>query len=186
MPPELFIVMDRDGVVNEDSDDYIRCASDWVPISGSMDAIAKLTQSGFRVAVVTNQSGLARGLFDIAALNGIHNKFRDHLALSGGRVEMILFCPHSPTDECNCRKPRLGLFIQLAQRIGFPLNGIPYIGDSITDIEVARSAGMTPMLVMSGKGQKTLGIHGKILDGIRVFQDLREVAEVLVSRREVL
>jgi D-glycero-D-manno-heptose 1,7-bisphosphate phosphatase len=180
MSAERFLAIDRDGVINEDTDEYIKSAAEWIPIPGSIDGIAKLTQAGYRIAIVTNQSGLARGLFDLAALNAIHNKLREFLSLSGGRVEMILFCPHQPLDGCGCRKPQSGLFAQLAERLGFPLHGLPFIGDSITDIGAGRLAGMEPILVRSGKGERTLRENPKLVNEIRVFRNLKEFADSVV------
>lgn len=181
MSVERFLAIDRDGVINADSDDYIKSAREWIPIPGSIDGIAKLTQAGYRIAIVTNQSGLGRGLFDLAALNAIHSKLTEALSLSGGRVEMILFCPHHPFENCGCRKPRCGLFVQLAERLGFSLQGLPFIGDSMTDISAGRAAGMEPILVRSGKGERTLGKHPSLLHEIRVFRDLKEFADTVVS-----
>ena len=178
---QRFIALDRDGVINEDSDQYIKKPSEWQPIPGSIDGIAKLTQAGFRIAVVSNQSGLGRGLFDLSALNAIHNRLRDCLAMSGGRVEMILFCPHAPWEKCACRKPLAGLLDELSRRLGIPLAGLPFVGDSITDIEAGRQVGMDPILVRSGKGQKTLAEFPERLEGVRVFRDLKQLANNLIA-----
>ena len=179
---QRFIALDRDGVINEDSDQYIKVPSEWHPIPGSIDAIAKLTQAGFRIAVISNQSGLSRGLFDLSALNAIHRRFRDCLSLSGGRIEMILFCPHAPWDKCACRKPLAGLFDELSRRLGIPLAGVPFVGDSITDIEAGSQVGMEPILVRSGKGQKTLTEFPERLAGVRVFRDLKQLADSIIAR----
>jgi D-glycero-D-manno-heptose 1,7-bisphosphate phosphatase len=184
MLTERFVAIDRDGVINEDSDDYIKSAAEWMPIPGSIEGIAKLSQAGYRIAIISNQSGLGRGLFDIAALNAIHNKLRDLLLVAGGRIEMILFCPHGPSDGCGCRKPESGLFNQLAVRLGFPLQGLPFVGDSVTDIGAGRGAGMEPILVRSGKGERTLVDHPQLLGEIRVFRNLKDFADFAVSSGE--
>lgn len=175
------VILDRDGVINEDSDAYIKSAEEWHPIPGSIEAIARLNNAGFRVGIVSNQSGLARGLFDLAALGVMHRKLHDLLAKHGGRVEMIAFCPHGPEEGCQCRKPQPGLLIALAQRLGIELKGVPLVGDSPSDLEAARSLGMRPWLVRTGKGQATLEREGARLEGMRVFQDLRAVADELVK-----
>jgi D-glycero-D-manno-heptose 1,7-bisphosphate phosphatase len=177
---DAVVILDRDGVVNEDSDAYIKSASEWIPIPGSLEAIARLNHAGFRVGIVSNQSGLARGLFDIAALGAMHHKLRDLLAKHGGRVEMIAYCPHGPTDGCSCRKPRSGLLTALATRLGIDFKGVPMVGDSLADIEAARSLGMIPWLVLTGKGKRTLECDVGDLSGVRVLPDLRAVVEEVV------
>jgi len=181
MSRERFVLLDRDGVINEDADDYIRCAAQWVPIPGSMEAIAALTHAGFRIAVVSNQSGLARGLFDLGALNAMHRKLHELVSLRGGRLEMILFCPHGPGENCACRKPRPGLLRSVSDRTGLDLRGLPFIGDSISDVRAAREVGMKPMLVKSGKGRRTLGLGTAELQGVSVFEDLRAATDELIN-----
>jgi D-glycero-D-manno-heptose 1,7-bisphosphate phosphatase len=178
---ERVVILDRDGVINQDSDDYIKSADEWIPIPGSLEAIARLNHAGFRVGIVSNQSGIARGLFDLSALAAMHRKFRELLAAHGGRVEMIAYCPHGPDAGCECRKPRPGLLKVLAERLGIKLAGVPLVGDSTGDLEAARAMGMTPWLVRTGKGCATLEHGSPDLDGVRVFTDLRAVADELVK-----
>lgn len=175
------VFLDRDGVVNEDSDTYIKSVCEWIPIPGSLEAIARLNHAGFRVVIVSNQSGLARGLFDTAALASMHQKLRELLAKYGGRVEMIAYCPHGPRDTCTCRKPRPGLLMTLGRRLRIDLRGLPLVGDSISDIQVAHGLGMTPWLVLTGKGQRTVESSAADLRGVRVLPDLRAVADQLVK-----
>ncbi len=151
-----WVILDRDGVINEDSDAYIKSPEEWVPIAGSLEAIAQLNRNGFRVAVLTNQSGVARGLFDLATLELIHARMRRQVELAGGHIEAIFFCPHGPEDGCDCRKPRTGLFEQFASRFDVDLQGVPAVGDSLRDIQAARSVGASPILVETGKGKRTL------------------------------
>lgn len=174
-------MLDRDGVINEDSEQYIKSVSEMRPVAGSIDGIARLCRAGFRIAVVTNQSGIARGLYDLRALNKMHSKLQDYLAPAGGRLDMILFCPHSPADDCGCRKPRMGLFWELSQRLGFTLRGLPYIGDSISDIDAAVGMEMRPILVKTGKGKDTLDRNIRRLKGVPIFQDLNEVSSALIA-----
>jgi D-glycero-D-manno-heptose 1,7-bisphosphate phosphatase len=173
---ERFIVLDRDGVINADSDDYIRSECEWVPIPGSIDAIANLTHAGYRIAIVTNQSGLSRGYYDNGSLNAMHRKLHNLVSLRGGCIEMILFCPHIPEDECLCRKPLPGLLKQLEARTGILLTGMPFIGDSLTDIQLAKQVGMEPILVKTGKGLKTLASGQEELEGVEVYNDLRSAS----------
>ncbi|OOZ40093.1 D-glycero-beta-D-manno-heptose-1,7-bisphosphate 7-phosphatase [Solemya pervernicosa gill symbiont] len=165
------VILDRDGVINEDSDDFIKTPDEWVPIPGSLEAIARLNSAGYRVVVITNQSGIARGLFDTETLISIHDKMHNLLAEMGGEVEAVLFCPHGPKDDCSCRKPRGGMFKQLASRLGIDLNGVPAVGDSGRDLEAAASAGALPVLVRSGKGERTLA-SGISLEAIPLFENL--------------
>lgn len=144
-------ILDRDGVINEDSAAYIKSAAEWLPIDGSLEAIVRLKHAGYSVVIASNQSGIGRGLFDYAALFAIHDKMNRMLVELGVRLDGIFFCPHAPTDECHCRKPRTGLFKSISRRFGTPLDGVPVIGDSVTDIAAARSVGALPILVMTGK-----------------------------------
>ena len=150
-----FIVLDRDGVINEDSDDYIKAADEWIPIEGSLEAIATLTASGYRLAVATNQSGLARGLFDEYALANIHQKLRVSVEDKGGFIEGIFFCPHGPGESCSCRKPGTGLLARIEQELGVSLAGQAFVGDSLTDLHAAQSYNMRAVLVRTGKGAET-------------------------------
>jgi D-glycero-D-manno-heptose 1,7-bisphosphate phosphatase len=146
------LILDRDGVINEDRDDYVKSADEWVPIPGSMEAIARLHRAGWRIAVATNQSGLARGLFDMNALNAMHHKMHELVARAGGRIDAVFFCPHGPDDGCTCRKPLPGLFRAIGERFGVDLGGVPVVGDSVRDVEGAVTVGATPYLVLTGKG----------------------------------
>lgn len=154
-----FIILDRDGVINEDSDAFIKSPEEWVPIPGSLEAIELLTRRGFRIVVLTNQSGIARGYFDEAMLGRIHEKMRSAVEGRGGRIEAIFHCPHGPEDFCDCRKPKPGLFHQFADQFKTDVTGIPAIGDSFRDLEAARSVGASPILVETGKGRRTLAGH---------------------------
>ena len=172
------IILDRDGVINHDSDDFIKSPAEWVPIEGSLEAIARLNYAGYRVVVITNQSGIARGLFDVETLNHIHSKMRRMLAQVGGKIEAILFCPHSPEDQCACRKPQEGSFTELAARLRITLQNVPAIGDSLQDLQAAQSVGATPILVRTGKGIKT---ENKIPEGVAVYDDLAAVVDALLD-----
>jgi D-glycero-D-manno-heptose 1,7-bisphosphate phosphatase len=173
------IILDRDGVINEDSDDYIKSPEEWVPIPGSLEAIARLNLAGYQVVVLTNQSGIGRGLFDMHALNAIHQKMYQHLNIVGGNIDAIFFCPHTPDDQCNCRKPAAGLFQQLEKRLNIKLQGIPAVGDSLRDIQSARTAGASPVLVRTGKGERTLA-DGEDLQGVPVYANLAEYVNQLL------
>lgn len=172
------IILDRDGVINEDSDAFIKSPGEWIPIPGSLDAIARLNQAGYQVAVASNQSGLARGLFDVNALEQIHKKFLGLVADKGGEILMIRYCPHGPDDNCDCRKPRPGLLRDIANEAQVSLQNVPVVGDSLRDLQSAVAVGASPILVRTGKGEKTLAV-GDLPDGTLIYPDLSGVADAL-------
>lgn len=173
------VILDRDGVINLDSDQFIKCAEEWIPIPGSLEAIARLNQSGYRVVVATNQSGIGRGLFDMPTLNAIHDKMHKCLAQVGGRIDAIFFCPHTNDVECACRKPKSGMIEEIAIRYGVSLKDVPAVGDSLRDLEAAARVGAQPYLVLTGKGPKTQA-QGGLPDGTLIFPDLASVAATLI------
>ncbi len=150
------IMLDRDGVINHDSEQFIKSPDEWRPIPGSLEAIARLNHAGFRVVVATNQSGIGRGLFDMAMLNAIHDKMHKALAQAGGRIDAIFYCPHSGDSQCDCRKPKTGMLREIGVRFGVDMTGVPCIGDSLRDLQAADAVGAQPILVLTGKGEKTL------------------------------
>lgn len=175
------IILDRDGVINHDSDEFIKSPAEWEPIEGSLEAIARLNYAGYRVVVITNQSGIERGLFDVETLNRIHSKMRRMLGQVGGRIEAIMFCPHGPEDDCQCRKPRNGSFTELAQRLRVNLDNVPAVGDALRDIQAAMETNARPILVRTGKGERTLA--DGIPAGVEVYDDLAAVATALLESR---
>ena len=174
------IILDRDGVINEDSDDFIKSPDEWTPVPGSIDAIARLTHADYRVLVVTNQSGVARGLFDLDTLMRIHDKMHRLVGEAGGQIEAVFFCPHGPDDDCDCRKPKPGMFHEISRRLMVDLDGVPAVGDSLRDLQAAKAARATPFLVRTGKGMRTLA-NPEAIEGIEVFDDLAEVVDHLLS-----
>ena len=173
-------ILDRDGVINEDSADYIKGPDEWRPIPGSLEAVARLNRAGYRVVVVTNQSALARGLLDNDRLTAIHVRMHRELAGVGGVVEASFFCPHAPDDECACRKPEPGLLYEIAQRLGTSLEGVPVVGDSLRDLQAAAEAGATPVLVRTGNGARTATAAG-LPAGLAVFADLASFVDVYLK-----
>lgn len=177
------IILDRDGVINEDSDHFIKSPDEWIPIAGSLEAIAQLNHAGFRVVVATNQSGIRRGLFDLEALNLIHRKMYKMVQECGGTIDAVFFCPD--IDEANpFRKPNPGMFLEIAQRLKCSLQDVPVIGDSARDIRAARAANAWPLLVRTGKGAKTLKNDWEICANVQAFADLAAVADFLTTRNE--
>ena len=174
------VILDRDGVINEDSDDYIKSPEEYVPIPGSLEAIARLKKAGFTVVVATNQSGIGRGYFDLDTLEAMHNKLKTLLAEIKGSVDGIFYCPHTPEDNCDCRKPAPGLYHQISQHFNIKLTGVPVIGDSLRDLEAARAVGATPILVRTGKGKRTLAT-GKGLVDVPVYDDLAGAVDALLK-----
>jgi D-glycero-D-manno-heptose 1,7-bisphosphate phosphatase len=181
MEQRRYVLLDRDGVINLDSDDFIKSPEEWIPVEGSLEAIALLNQQGYGVAVLTNQSGIARGLFDEAMLATIHEKMRRLLAEKGGEITAIYYCPHGPDSLCNCRKPKTGLLEQFALEKKVDLTSVFFIGDSLRDIQAAQAVGANPILVKTGKGQKTL-INNPNLN-IPVFENLYGATEYILSKQ---
>lgn len=173
------VILDRDGVINEDSDDYIKSPAEWRPIPGSLEAIVKLKHAGFRVVVASNQSGLSRGLFDYDTLFAIHDKMTRMLADIGTQLDGIFFCPHGPPDGCHCRKPGTGMLDDIERRFGGSINGVPLVGDSRSDLEAARAAGAQPVLVRTGKS--LCDIPNEVLTGVDTHDDLATAADALIS-----
>ncbi len=145
------VILDRDGTINADSDDFVKTPEEWIPLPGALEAIARLNHDGWHVVIASNQSGLGRGLFDVASLNAIQTKMHKMLAAVGGRVDAMFYCPHSPEESCTCRKPLPGLFEQIGARFGIPLKGVPTAGDSLRDLQAGAAAGCEPHLVLTGK-----------------------------------
>jgi D-glycero-D-manno-heptose 1,7-bisphosphate phosphatase len=174
------VVLDRDGVINLDSDQYIKSPEEWKPIAGSLEAIARFTQAGFRVVVATNQSGVGRGLFDMATLNAMHDKMHKAAGQLGGRIDAVFFCPHAQDADCNCRKPKPGMLLEIAERFNVALADVPVIGDSLRDLQAASEAGARPVLVLTGKGAKTLKAGG-LPAGTAVHADLAAAALALAA-----
>ena len=169
------VILDRDGTINQDSEQYIKSPAEWKPIPGSLEAIARLTQDGWRVVVATNQSGIARGLFDMSTLNAIHAEMHRAVAQAGGRIDAIFFCPHAADSNCECRKPKPGLLREIASRLDVELEGVPMIGDALRDVEAAAAVGAKPYLVLTGKGRKTRDAGG-LPPGTEVVADLAAIA----------
>lgn len=158
------VILDRDGVINQDSANFIKNQNEWIPIAGSLEAIALLNQSGFRVAIATNQSGVSRGLFDMATLNSIHDKMHRELAQVGGRIDAIFYCPHSADEHCHCRKPDTGMIEEIGKRFSLELKDVPAVGDALRDLQAFASAGCQPILVLTGKGEATLAASQQSAD----------------------
>ena len=174
------VILDRDGVINYDSEHYIKSPAEWKPLPGSLEAIAKLTQAGYRVVVATNQSGIGRGLFDMDTLNAIHNKMHRAAQVLGGRIDAVFYCPHPADSSCNCRKPRPGMLERLGGCFNVDLAGVPSVGDSLRDLVASAAVGAQPMLVLTGKGEKTKA-ENKLPEGTLVFNDLAAAVEHILK-----
>lgn len=178
--PTKLIILDRDGVINFDQESFIKSPEEWVPIEGSLEAIARLNQADYHVVVATNQSGVARGLLDLATLNAIHHKMHAAALAVGARIDAIFFCPHSANENCDCRKPRTGMFQEIAKRYAIPLKGVPSVGDSLRDLQASYLAGCIPYLVLSGKGQATRD-SGGLPPGTSIYPNLAAVVDTLLA-----
>ena len=172
------VILDRDGVINFDSDSLIKSPAEWRAIPGSLEAIAQLNHAGYHVVLATNQSGVGRGLFEVSTLNAIHDKMHRALAQIGGRIDAIFFCPHANDAGCNCRKPRSGLLDEIASRFNVALKGVPCVGDALRDLQAAAAVGATPILVRTGKGVRTEEAGG-LPEGTRIYDDLAAAARAI-------
>ena len=170
------VILDRDGVINYDSAEFIKKPDEWKPILGSLEAIARLTQAGYHVVVATNQSGVGRGLLDMATLSAIHDKMHKALAHAGGRIDAVFYCPHAQDANCNCRKPKTGLLEDIARRFNVDLGGVPCIGDSLRDLQAAARVNAQPILVLTGKGRQTAAAGG-LPANTQTFADLDQAVK---------
>lgn len=175
-----FIILDRDGVINEDSDEYVKSAEEWYAIPGSLEAIAKLNKAGYSVVIATNQSGIGRGLFGFEEFEEMCERMDIMLDQVGGHIDGIFLCPHAPEDGCDCRKPLPGMFEQIAEEFEVDLTGVPVVGDSLRDLQAGQAVGCTPYLVKTGKGERTIE-KGEGLEGVVIFEDLAEFVEQLLA-----
>ena len=180
------VILDRDGVINRDSSSFIKSPEEWVPIKGSLEAIAQLSQAGYEVVIITNQSGIGRGLFSADTLAKIHVRMIDYVQQHGGKIQSILFCPHHPDDDCTCRKPLPGMYQELAERLNIDYSTVFSVGDSIRDLQAAEAAGAKPVLVKTGNGKKSLRrIENESeigLSEVPVFTNLAAFTDALLKK----
>jgi len=174
------VILDRDGVINRDSATFIKNPNEWIPIPGSLEAIALLNQHGYRVAVATNQSGIARGYFDMATLNAIHDKMHKALAQVGGRIDAVFYCPHAADDHCECRKPKTGMIEEIGRRFNIELTKVPGVGDALRDLQAFDKAGCQPYLVRTGKGEETYNLADVPMNTI-VVADLAAAVQDIIA-----
>lgn len=178
------VILDRDGTINEDSAEFVKSPEEWTPLAGALEAIARLNHAGWHVVIASNQSGLGRGLFDVASINAMHAKMHRLLAAVGGRVDAVFYCPHAPSEDCHCRKPEPGLFEQIAERYGIDLKGVPSVGDTARDVLASVTAGCEPHLVLTGKsaGLRADKLPESFPKSTYVHADLAAFADFLISR----
>ena len=190
MTPLKLIILDRDGTINEDRDDFVKTPDEWVPIPGALEAIARLNHTGWHTVVVTNQSGLGRGLFDMSTLNAMHVKMNQMLAKQGGRIDAVFFCPHTPEEHCDCRKPQPGLILQVGERYGLNLKDVAVVGDSLRDLLAGAAAGCPTHLLRTGKAarysEEQLAHVLAQAPGTQVHADLAAFAESMILRERRL
>lgn len=186
MTNQKLIILDRDGVINIESPDFIKTPEEWEPIKGSLEAIGRLSQAGYEIVIITNQSGLGRGLFSANTLAKIHNKMIDYIQQYGGKIQSILFCPHLPDDDCECRKPKDGMYKELASRLNISFSDVYSVGDSVRDLLAAKKAGALPVLVKTGNGKKSVKqISSELTLGLNdtpVFDNLSSFTNALLSK----
>jgi len=182
------VILDRDGVINHDSDDYIKSPDEWQPLPGSLEAIARLCRADYTVVVATNQAGVGRGLFSLEMLTRIHRKMASSIRDKGGRLDSVFFCPHSPAEQCGCRKPKPGMLLEISDRLGIGLSSVPVVGDSLRDLEAAEAAGAIPVLVKTGRGRLTQeklskGELSHTLGQTPVYADLAAFTDAVLDGR---
>jgi D-glycero-D-manno-heptose 1,7-bisphosphate phosphatase len=182
--PGRLVILDRDGVINHDSREFIKSPDEWLPIDGSIEAIVALSVAGFTVAVATNQSGIARKLVDVPTLEAIHGELRKQVRDAGGDLGRIVYCPHLPGDNCDCRKPAPGLYLRLSRYYGVPLVGVPMIGDSERDVAAANAAGGRPILVLTGNGAASAAAFAARGEPVETYADLRQAAASIISEQK--
>ena len=181
------VILDRNGTLNVNREDFVKSDIEWAPLPGALEAVARLNHAGWHVVIASNQSGLGRGLFDVASLNAMHAKMHKMLAAVGGRVDAIFYCPHSPDENCNCRKPKAGLFLQIGERYGVDLANVPTAGDSLRDLQAGASAGCEPHLLLTGMGAVCRGVDPLPAEypmHTRVHDDLAAFVAFLLTREE--
>lgn len=179
--PNKLVILDRDGVINVDSAQFIKNPDEWKPISGSLEAIARLRQNGYRIVVATNQSGVGRGLFDMDTLNRIHQKMHKAVVAAGGQIDAVFYCPHAADSRCDCRKPKPGMFKRISETLNIDLKGVAAIGDSLRDLQACAAVGCKPMLVLTGKGEKTRA-DGGLPEGTQEFADLAAAVDHILAK----
>jgi D-glycero-D-manno-heptose 1,7-bisphosphate phosphatase len=180
------IILDRDGTINEDRDDYVKSPDEWVPLPGALEAIARLNHAGWHTVIASNQGGLGRGLFDMSTLNAMHLKMNNLLAKQGGRIDAVFFCPHTSEEGCDCRKPQPGLMVQIGERYGVHLSDVPVVGDRLRDLQAGVAVGCQPHLVRTGKSAQLSATQlqelCRLVPGTQVHADLSDFADHLIRR----
>ena len=179
------VILDRNGSINVYREDFVKSEEEWTPLPGALEAIARLNHAGWHVVLASNQSGLGRGLYDMASLNAVHAKMHKMLAAVGGRVDAVFYCPHSPDEDCNCRKPRPGMFRQIGERYGIDLKGVPTAGDSLRDLQAGAAVGCEPHLLLTGVGRACRGVvplPPEFPPGTLVHEDLAAFADFVLAR----
>jgi len=183
------VILDRDGTINEDRDDFVKSPEEWVPLPGALEAIARLNHAGWHAVLATNQSGLGRGLFDMASLNAMHARMNQLLSKQGGRIDAVFFCPHVPEDLCDCRKPLPGLMLQIGERYGVDLEDVPFVGDSLRDLQAGAAAGCPTHFVRTGKGaglsEAQLAAIVDQVPGTQVHADLSAFADAIIQQERL-
>ena len=188
-PVVKLVILGRDGILNEFRDDHVKAPEEWYPIPGALEAVSRLNHAGWHAVVATNQSGIGRGMIDMASVNAVHADMLKQLQAVGGRIDAVFFCPHTPEDQCDCRKPLPGLMRDIGKRYGIDLKHVPLVGDTLRDLQAAQAAGCEPHLIRSGRasvlGPELVELMVDQVPGTRVHDDLAAFAEHLLGRSGV-
>lgn len=184
------VILGRDGILNEYREGHVTAPEEWVPIPGALEAVARINHAGWHTVVATNQAGIGRGMIDMSAVNAVHAHMNQQLMVQGGRIDAVFFCPHTPDENCDCRKPKPGMMLEIGRRYGIALEHVPMVADTLRDLQAAMAAGCQPHLVLSGRSQ---GLHGDALQqvlaqvpGAQVHEDLNAFADFLLQRDHIV
>ena len=180
------IILGRDGILNEYRDDHVKAPAEWVPIPGALEAVSRLNHAGWHAVVATNQAGIGRGMIDMASVNLIHAHMNKLMQAQGARLDAVFFCPHTPEEQCDCRKPLPGMMLEIGERYGVDLDHVPVAADTLRDLQAAHAAGCEPHLVRTGRAAQlddaVVEQWCKQVPGVRVHADLSAMAEQLIAR----
>lgn len=183
------VILGRDGVLNEYRSSHVTAPEEWVPVPGALEAVARINHAGWHTVVATNQAGIGRGMIDMAAINLVHARMHQMMMAHGARVDAVFFCPHTPEEACDCRKPQPGLLLDIGHRYNVHLATVPMVGDTLRDLQAAQAAGCEPHLVLTGRAAALdeAGLQAMLqqVPATRVHASLDAFADFLLQRGQV-
>ena len=183
------VILGRDGVLNGYREDHVKAPEEWTPVPGALEAVARLNHAGWHTVVATNQAGIGRGMIDMASVNAVHAHMNRQLMALGGRIDAVFFCPHTPEEQCDCRKPLPGMMLDIGRRYGSDLSAVPVVGDTLRDLQAAAAAGCPPHLVLTGRAaaldEAALARFVEQVPAARVHRDLPAFVDWLLKKDHV-